>query len=68
MKKIEFITLLMAVAHAKNYGGWIFHNEKENVSVWYDATHYTLSKILTDSKGSGQIRTWSYFEKELQTV
>lgn len=63
MKKIEFTTLQMAVDHAKQFGGWIFHNENENISIWYDASIYTMTMILNDSPGSGTVGMWSQFEK-----
>lgn len=64
MKKIEFSTLQMTINHAKQFGGWIFHNEKENISIWYDAVVYTMTMILKDSPTSGTIGMWSHFENK----
>jgi hypothetical protein len=54
MKKIEFSTLQNTIDHAKQFGGWIFHNEKENISIWYDAAVYTMTMILMDSPDQEQ--------------
>lgn len=64
MKKIEFTNLQMAIVHAKQFGGWIFYNEKENISIWYDAAIYTMTMILNDSPGSGTVGMWSHFENK----
>lgn len=66
MKKIEFINLEMAVDHGRMFGGWIFHNEKENISIWYDAAIYTMTMILNDTPTSGSIKPWRHFEEVLQ--
>lgn len=66
MKKIEFSSLKETVEYAKKWGGWIFHNKENNISIWYDASVYTMTAILKDSPTNGRIDTWSYFEDVLK--
>ncbi|WP_080845591.1 hypothetical protein [Cytobacillus gottheilii] len=66
MKKIEFTHLQLAVNHGEQFGGWIFHNEQENITIWYDAADYTLTSILHDSPTSGSIKPWRHYQEVLQ--
>lgn len=62
MKKIEFTNLKKAVEHGRQFGGWIFHSVNEDISIWYDAKHYTQTAILMDTPTSGSISPWKSFD------
>ena len=55
MNAINFNTLSQAVDHAKSHGGWIMRGG--TLVMWFDAAHWTISKILAEFPGSHEIGT-----------
>lgn len=53
MNAINFNTLSKAVTHAKSHGGWIMRGV--TLVMWFDASHWTISKILAEFPGSYEI-------------
>lgn len=63
MIRIFFLTLDLAVAHAKDHGGWIAECVDGSFQ-WFDAAHYTLTPIIAQihHHGGGKIGTWPHFD------
>lgn len=68
IKKIHFCDLKSAVEYAKANGGWIFASDDKTEIVWYNPAVYGLTQIMYDSKGSGRIDTWPYFDDVLAAI
>lgn len=55
MNAINFYSLQEAIDHANAHGGWIMRGI--TLVMWFDAAHWTLSKILAEFPGGYEIGT-----------
>lgn len=55
MNAINFNSLNEAIDHANAHGGWIMRGI--TLVMWFDAAHWTISKILAEFPGSYEIGT-----------
>ena len=68
MISCEFKTAREAIEYAKKHGGWLYYRIEDGRTFWYDAAHYTMSKVLWSQKGSGYVGMVSDVEQRINEL